>query len=110
MAEPLSSVELLHHLAYHIFLPPELPQAQLKHDAERQVNLRLTRSVVAAVSKYKVNDIPNATQWDCIVRMLEQLFSSIAAPLEKTQLSQDMIDLKAGGRDNFWLLHRPDVK
>lgn len=103
MDRRLSSDEILHHLAYHIFLPPELPQAQLGREAEQQVSLQITRSVIDAVAKHKKNDSDNAIQWDRITRMLEHIFTSIEVPLEQEQLSQDMTNLGVSGKGGLQL-------
>lgn len=99
MGDPLSKFESLRHLAYHVFLPPQLPQSELNESAYRQVNLQITHSVIATVHKYQSQDHEptHGLEWDCISRMLERFAHYIQVPLAEDRLSQDLRNMEGDG-------------
>lgn len=86
MATPLPDCELLHHLAYHVFLPLDhvLPHSELEADADQQVNSQIAGSVISAIEAYKEHNTNNATHWGCIARMLDVSYIPSKRRFKKT--------------------------
>lgn len=97
----LSDIECLQHLAYHVFLPPQLPQYPLEVLADKQVSLKISSSVSSAVQRFKESDPENASQWGHIIHMLECFSHSIEDGLQKDRLSQDITSMTLGGMGNL---------
>lgn len=101
MSSPISGDEIHRHLAYHVFLPPKLPQSELEKTADGQVRSKIVDSTISAVRKYKENDSTNAPEWDRIIRMLEQFAQFIKTPIQKDQLTQDMCNMEMDGTHTY---------
>lgn len=98
MATLLSESQVLHHIAYHIFLPPQLPQQAPSDDHEQQINLELTTSVICAARRYEAIIEPNdRPQWTRMIRTLQRLNRNIEIPLEKNHLSLKLKYLDTNG-------------
>ncbi|KAG9075582.1 hypothetical protein FRC06_010009 [Ceratobasidium sp. 370] len=97
MEPPLSSAEMLLHVAYHVFLPPQLPQQAACEDNERRINHRLARSALDGVDKYRHLVTSDSGQWVRMSRMLSKLAQTIETPLGQRQLQRDMSQMRVGG-------------
>ncbi|KAG9081000.1 hypothetical protein FRC06_005925, partial [Ceratobasidium sp. 370] len=96
MEPPLSSAETLLHVAYHVFLPPQLPQQAACEDNERQINHRLALSALDAVNKYRDLVTSDSGQWVRMSRMLSKIAQTIETPLGQRQLQRDMSQMRVG--------------
>ncbi|KAB5592331.1 kinase-(PK-like) protein [Ceratobasidium theobromae] len=92
--EGLSENEKLHHLIYHVFLPPRLPQSESNQTEERQIREEIARSALDAFRGYKLLDVDDPTSLSCMVHTLERVLSYVKAPLEKNQLSEDLTKMR----------------
>ncbi|KAG8693984.1 hypothetical protein FRC11_002519, partial [Ceratobasidium sp. 423] len=92
---------VLQHLAYHIFLPPKLPQEAQKESFQQSVDLAIVNSVTQAAQGFSARSGANL-QWSHIDQMLEQLYKYVKCPLEKDQLYEDIRSMKS---EDILVLH-----
>ncbi|CAE7197584.1 unnamed protein product [Rhizoctonia solani] len=91
----LSDSDVLHHLAYNVFLPPKLPQEETETSFQRSVDLAIVNSVIKAGQRYEF-DPEISPLWAHFELMLKRLSRYINIPVEKYELSEDMINMKPG--------------
>ncbi|CUA77979.1 Protein Ycf2 (chloroplast) [Olimarabidopsis pumila] [Rhizoctonia solani] len=88
---------ILEHVAYHIFLPPKLPQEEQEESFQKLVDLALLRSTRQASKQFRGEMKLGAHYWNNIDLMLQRLSKYVEVPLEKSVLAADMKSMTAGG-------------
>ncbi|CAE6431685.1 unnamed protein product, partial [Rhizoctonia solani] len=91
----LPDLARLQHLAYHVFLPPKLPQEEQKEPFQESVDVAIVQSVIQASKNYRTQT-QASSQWTHIELMLRRLRNYVEAPIEKDRLSEDIKSMKPG--------------
>ncbi|KAG8689950.1 hypothetical protein FRC11_014718 [Ceratobasidium sp. 423] len=91
MAATISNPECFLHLAYHVFLPPQAPQTGLDQANERQVDSKISETVVESLRKYQAADEDN--DFDGVIRMVDHVSRTIQSPLAQDSLCQDLANM-----------------
>ncbi|QRW06904.1 kinase-like protein [Ceratobasidium sp. AG-Ba] len=86
----------MRHVAYHVFLPPHLPQQAPHKDHERRIDHQLVESTLEAVQNYRKTVPENSGSWACMTTMLQRLSQTMVLPLGNRMLSQDMANMQYG--------------
>ncbi|KAG9094746.1 hypothetical protein FS749_011921 [Ceratobasidium sp. UAMH 11750] len=102
MACPLSNAETLLNIAYHVFLPPQLPQQAPCDDHEQQINRRLALLAHDAIENYRSLVVDDSGQWAGMSRMLSRLAQTVETPFTQHRLQDDMSQMQA---DDVIALH-----
>ncbi|KAG8690421.1 hypothetical protein FRC11_011666 [Ceratobasidium sp. 423] len=100
---------VLEHLAYSIFLPPKLPQEEQDEPFQKSVDLAIIQSVIQASQEYSAQS-GAGSQWGQIESMLQRLHLHVEAPLEKTQLYEEMKSMEPKGRSTRFVAFSLGVK
>ncbi|KAG9125251.1 hypothetical protein FRC07_008397 [Ceratobasidium sp. 392] len=96
MSKTLAKDQMLLNIAYHVFLPPKLPQQASTEDIERHINHRLASLIVGSINQYR-QKFPDATEeWGRMSSVLSKFSQTLEIPLEKHSLGKDMTDMRAG--------------
>ncbi|QRV92777.1 kinase-like protein [Ceratobasidium sp. AG-Ba] len=93
MEEPISTEDILFHVAYNVFLPPKLPQRALDDVDARLVNHRLVQLTLEAVELYQ-RHLPTSERWNPIPRMLAALAEMTTGPLKTSALTKYLKEMK----------------
>ncbi|KAG9102907.1 hypothetical protein FRC06_000826 [Ceratobasidium sp. 370] len=96
MLSPLSDAETLLNVAYHVFLPPKLPQQAPYDDHKRQVDHRLALLVLDAVERYQALVVNCSEQWARMSAMLSRLAQAVEPSFREVQLGQNMSQMQVG--------------
>ncbi|KAB5592328.1 kinase-(PK-like) protein [Ceratobasidium theobromae] len=101
---PSPHSDVLHHLAYHIFLPLRLPQKESSATHNQEVSLEILSSVIRAARRYQALriDSEDAAQWNHIIPMLHHIHNDLQVPLETASLTRNIAAMK---KDNIMSLH-----
>lgn len=103
---PSPHSDVLHHLAYHIFLPLRLPQKESSATHNQEVSLEILSSVIRAARRYQALriDSEDAAQWNHIIPMLHHIHNDLQVPLETASLTRNIAAMKKDSESRFHIL------
>ncbi|CUA77983.1 RNA replication protein [Rhizoctonia solani] len=90
---PPMEFTVLEHVAYNVFLPPKLPQAEQDESLQKLADLAMIHSIIATGQEYSAKSTAES-QWSRIELMLTRLSKHSETPIESKQLYEDIKSLK----------------
>jgi hypothetical protein len=99
--EPAEPINLFLHAAYHITLPPYVPQAAIDANDERAVNIHMCDLAYRAANGYVKTQRGKKQQlfWKGMAKTLSML-SSYSQSMDAGKVEKDLKFLKGGGEQN----------